>query len=496
MKRFKHSLSATNLLSCVAGRLIPTNVTEVLPGDSIQQVTTGLIRMQPMLAPVMHRVKFRVHHWYVPFRIIWDEWEDFITGGPAGISAPTIPTITVAGPGGSNPIPNGTLVDYLGFDTGPGTPNSQTLMALPFRAYNKIWNEWYRDQEIQAEVSEGNSDALDVAWGKDYFTTARETPQLGPDIAIPMNDSSLSVVAANTNPALIRASAAGHALAPSQDLYSAASSARLSEGSGAGSYILDPNGSLQADTSDAAGLIRELRLAAALQRYEEARSLYGSRYTEYLRYLGVRSSDARLQRPEYLGGGMQPVQISEVLSTAETEVDSEVTPVGDLRGHGIGGVRSNRFRRFFEEHGYVMTCISILPESIYTNGTPRQYMRRTKEDFWQKELQFIGQQEVYKGEVFTQGTSADRETWGYVPRYEEYRGGRSKVSGMFRDEFDFWTMARKFDSYPALNDTFIRADPTRRIFAVPDEDNYLVRISHSIQARRLVAPTGTNPRLF
>lgn len=493
MKRFKHSLSETNQLSCFAGALIPTNVTEVLPGDSIQQVTTGLIRMQPMLAPVMHRVKFRVHHWFVPFRIIWDEWEDFITGGPQGTSAPTIPTLTVTGPGGVNPIPNGTLPDYLGFDTGPGTPNSQTLMALPFRAYNKIWNEWYRDQEIQSEISEGNTDTLDVAWSKDYFTTARETPQLGPDIAIPMSDAPVTRV---SNAAAWSAKSAGTNTLQTSGTVAIDAGGNLTNSGSSVDMSLDPNGTLIAGTEDAAGLIRELRLAAALQRYEEARSLYGSRYTEYLRYLGVRSSDARLQRPEYLGGGAQPIQISEVLSTAETEVDSEVTPVGDLRGHGIGGVRSNRFRRFFEEHGYVMTCISILPESVYTNGTPRKYMRQTKEDFWQKELQFIGQQEVYKGEVFTQGTSADRETWGYVPRYEEYRGGRSKVSGMFRDELDYWTMARKFDAYPALNDTFIRADPTRRIFAVPDENNYLIRIHHSIQARRLVAPTGTNPRLF
>lgn len=201
--------------------------------------------------------------------------------------------------------------------------------------------------------------------------------------------------------------------------------------------------------------------------------------------MGVRSSDARLQRPEYLGGGRQTIQFSEVLQTAEGS-----NPVGEMAGHGIAAMRSNRYRRFFEEHGYIVTMMSVRPKTIYTQGLPRTWNRRTKEDFWQKELQHIGQQEVLNKEVYASHSNPNG-TFGYQDRYDEYRRSESTVSGEFRTSLlDFWHMARMFSSDPALNADFVECVPTERIFAVPSQDVLYVMANHSIQARRLVAQTG------
>jgi len=251
--------------------------------------------------------------------------------------------------------------------------------------------------------------------------------------------------------------------------------------------FLDPNGRLQTDLTGASAItINLLREAFALQRFEEARARFGSRYVEYLRYLGVRSSDARLQRPEFLGGGRYPVQFSEVLQTAEG-----TDPVGELRGHGIGVARSNRYRRFFEEHGYVYTFMVVKPKTIYMQGLPRTWNRRTKEDFFQKELQHIGQQEVLNKEVYA-GHASPNGTFGFQDRYDEYRRAESSVSGEFRETLNFWHFARQFSSDPALNSTFVRCVPTENPFAVNSANTLYCMARHNIQARRIVASSGNS----
>jgi len=241
-----------------------------------------------------------------------------------------------------------------------------------------------------------------------------------------------------------------------------------------------------ADLSGASAItINALREAMALQRYAEARARYGSRYVEYLRYLGVRSSDARLQRPEYLGGGRQTIQFSEVLQTAEG-----TNPVGEMRGHGIAAMRSNRYRKFFEEHGYVISLLTVRPKTIYQQGLFRHWNRRVKEDFYQKELQHIGQQEILNKEVYAPHASPDG-VFGYQDRYDEYRRNESLVSGEFRDTtLDHWHMARVFGSTPALNASFVSSVPTKRIFASESTDGLYIMANHSMQARRMVASTG------
>lgn len=495
MKRGKFSLSNYKLLSCDAGELVPCGMWEVLPGDTVQAATSALLRASPLLAPVMHPVDVRIHHWFVPHRLVWEDWENFITGGPDGLDASVFPTITI---GGGSGAAIGSLADYLGVPTGV---NNIEVSALPFRGYALIWNEWYRDQDLQTKLVIDRTSGADtttstalqnICWEKDYFTSSRPWEQKGAGITIPLGDEAPVLGIALNNPSnygngpISGWDSQATSQATPNVSYApviAGGSNMLFEAASLPSSTAKPN--IRADLSDASAItVTALREALALQRYEEARARFGSRYVEYLRYLGVRSSDARLQRPEYLGGGRETIQFSEVLQTAEG-----TDPVGSLKGHGIAAMRSNRYRRFFEEHGYVFSFISVRPKTIYAQGLPRHWNRRVKEDFWQKELQHIGQQEVLNKEVYAAHASPNA-TFGYQDRYDEYRRTESTIAGGFRDNLDFWHFARIFGSTPALNGDFVKCVPTERTFAVPSEDVLWIMAKHSVQARRLVAQTG------
>ncbi|AZL82956.1 major capsid protein [Apis mellifera associated microvirus 51] len=499
MKRSKFSLSHYKLLTCDMGELVPIGLTEVLPGDTIQQATSALIRVSPLLAPVMHPVHVRVHHWYVPFRIIWEDWEEFITGGPDGMNASAFPM--VANPTG---WAEGTLADYLGIPTSSGFTYPNGVSALPFRAYAKIFNEWYRDQDLQTELPISMASGFDgttnqtlqnVCWEKDYFTTARPWTQKGPEITIPLGTTAPVKGIGKINQSYSASGANVYETDGSGTTFYAKSRG-IDTGSADTTFSVeeDPNNpgypNIHVDlTGASAASINDLREAFALQRYEEARARYGSRYTEYLRYLGIRSSDARLQRPEYLGGGKQTIQFSEVLQTGVTTDGDDSEGVGNLKGHGIGAMRSNRYRRFFEEHGYVVSLLSVKPKTIYAQGLPRTWSRRTKEDFFQKELQHIGQQEVYNKEIKANHANQDG-VFGYQDRYDEYRRMESSIAGEFRSTLDYWHMARIFATDPALNADFVKANPTKRVNAVQTNDVLWIMANHSIQARRIVAKGG------
>ena len=501
MRRAKHSLSNYKLFTLDMGELVPCGITEVLPGDAVQQATSALIRCSPLIAPVMHPVSVRIHHWFVPHRLIWDEFEDFITAGPNGTSLPTFPTITLP-----NPTTVGSLADYLGIPNGLNAP---AVSALPFRAYSLIFNENYRDQDLVTELTISKASGNDTttntalqkaAWEKDYFTSSRPWEQKGPTVTIPLGTTApvrgIGVVAGTAN-----ALAGGTVWDTATQNFPSSTYGWPTSTAGAG-FIRDavnsynnsgvaghgPN--IYADLSGASAItVNALRQALALQSFEEARARYGSRYTEYLRYLGVKSSDARLQRPEYLGGGKQTIQFSEVLATAD---NGSTTKVGDMKGHGISAMKSNRYRRFFEEHGYVISLMSVLPKTMYVQGIARHWNRRTREDFWQKEFQHIGQQAVKNKEVYALAASPEA-TFGYQDRYDEYRRTENTIAGEFRTSaLDYWHMGRIFASEPALNSTFVTATPTKRNFASQSTDVLYVMAKHNIQARRLVSQTGTS----
>lgn len=499
MKRNKFSLSHYKLLTMDQGYLVPCGLMEVLPGDTFQHSTSALIRVSPLIRPVMHPVHVRVHHWFVPNRLVWEDWEDFITGGPDGFNASVFPTITFTG---TDPA-IGSLGDYLGIPTDCDEPVS----AIPFRGYAKIWNEWYRDQDLQTELVIDETSGADtttntalqkVAWEKDYFTSARLWTQKGPEVTIPLQGDApvlgigtlnATNFSAGTTAALRESGLISPATTTFAGNYQVDTNATYIEGTSAatGAY---PN--IRADLSDVtAANINDLRLAFALQRYEEARARHGSRYTEYLRYLGVRSSDARLQRPEYLGGGKQTIQFSEVLQTSPTTDGDDAEGVGNLKGHGIGAMRSNRYRKFFEEHGYIFSFISVKPRTMYVQGLPRTWNRRTKEDYHQRELEHIGQQEILNKEIYEPHTTPDG-VFGYQDRYDEYRRQESWVSGEFRTTLADWHMARIFSGDPVLNASFVASNPTKRIYAEQTAHSLWNMINHRVVVRRMLSKTGTS----
>lgn len=500
MKRSKHSLSHFRNLSCDQGELVPIGLTEVLPGDTFQHATSLLVRASPLLTPVMHPVHVRVHHWFVPTRLIWANFQSFITGGADGNDATVPPYVTI--PGGGFDV--GSLADHLGVT--PSVGAALTVSALPFRAYNLIFNEWYRDQDLVTPLVNSTADGSDTtsnlllqtcAWEKDYFTSARPWTQKGPAVSLPLGTSApVKGIGKGTGVHLSTSPTVGESGGGSR---SYAFYETIDPGNADKTYYMEGTAATSgfptifADLSSAtAATINQLRRALAIQRYEEARARYGSRYTEYLRYLGVRSSDARLQRPEYLGGGKQTIQFSEVLQTAPTTSGTPNTGVGAMLGHGIGAVRSNRYRRFFEEHGYVVTLLSILPKTMYVNGLPRHWSRTTKEDFWQKELEHIGQQAVLNKEVYL-AHSSPTGTFGYQDRYDEYRRQESTVHGLFRTAYNTWHMGRIFSSDPSLNSTFVQSVPTTRVYqANTSHGTMLVMAMHSLQARRMVSKIGTS----
>lgn len=466
MKRHKHSLSHYRLSTFDMGKLVPIGCYEVLPGDTIQQSSSLLLRVTPQLAPVMHPINVRLHSWFVPYRILWPGWEDFITG----VSNDPPPTFDT-GTG----VVNGSVLDHMGV---PSDVPDLIINSFNLNAYNLIWNEFYRDQDLQTERDPTDNSLAPVAWEKDYFTTARPWEQKGPEITLPLGTTAPVVPeSAGSWPDFLLDGAG----APGR-LSTIAGDAQF-PGTG-GLTWNDPR--LVADLSAASAVnVNEVRRAFALQRYQEARALYGSRYTEYLAYLGVRSSDARLQRPEYLGGGKSTISFSEVLKTGP-EVATDEDPVGAMKGHGISAMRSRRWRKYFEEHGVVLTLCSVRPRAMYADALHRGWFRTTKEDYWQKELEFIGQQPIYGPEIYA-GYSPPDFVFGYGDRYSEYRTHPSGVSGEFRNVLDYWHLARMFSAEPVLNADFIECDPGKRIFADQTQNSLWAMAGHSIQARRMVA---------
>lgn len=472
MKRNRHYLNHWHLLTGNLGQLLPVSVVEVLPGDTFRQSSAVMLRMSPMVAPIMHPLQVKVHHWFVPNRLIWDDWEAFMTNR----SATTFPTVTVPGNAGD-------LLDHMGI-----TPDAAGIEvnALPIMAYNKIVNEFYVDQDLSTARGDTDLDVFQALWEKDYFTTARDSPQQGTAVDIPFSSGEAPVLGIGftsgtdtTNVAGVEESDGGSVTyARAKTLWN---SGAYIEGDDDGSH---PN--VRVDLTQAAGgiSIEDFRLAMALQRFAEARSRFGSRYIDYLRYLGVRPSDGRLDRPEYLGGGKATVSVSEVLNMSDAGTD----PVGAMSGHGISALRTRPYKRFFEEHGHVISVMVVRPKAIYGDAIYRNWLRANYEDYWQKELEIAGQQPVVTRELYGRSAVAADTVFGYVDRYLEYRGLPSFVSGDFRNSTaNFWHLARLLSSEPSLNETFLTCNPANRIFADTNQPQFHCQTQQYITARRLVA---------
>nr|DAV66437.1 MAG TPA: Major capsid protein [Microviridae sp.] len=514
-KRAKFNLSNFHNCTFKMGNLYPVCLTEVLPGDSMQMSTSVFMRLAPQVAPVMHPVYMSLATYLIPSRVLADQLDDFdfetfITGGPEGIDTQTIPQITL----NATNSPVGSLADAFGIPVQmlKGS-NTFKVNALPFLAYYMIWNDYYRDQDLNEPVDlaslVGTPSSLGLmrpSWAKDYFTTARPWAQKGPEVSVPVNltaagqptINATTTITGNGSPTFsaqvgntpnrIRSSSIG-----------ASGESILTTSSNMGGLAWS-NPALAATTSIdfqsgnpelGSVNINNLRESFALQRFEEHRGLFGSRYEDYLRYLGVRPQDARLQMPEYLGGFSAPVQFSEVLQTAANESGSGV---GDMAGHGIGATRGRRIRRSIPEHGYVLSVLMVRPIPVYSQGLERLWSKQTRMDFWQKEFEHIGQQQILNSELYADGTAEDSEPFGYQNRYDEYRRGVNIITGEFRTNQDFWTMARIFDNRPVLNGDFIECVPTDRIFQVAAEnsDQCYAMVKNNIICKRLVSRNG-NP---
>lgn len=497
MKRNKFSLSHYVLSTLKFGYLYPITWFEALPADSIRHRTNLLLRMTPLTAPVMHPVRIRVHNWFVPYRLIWDDWENFITGGSDGKFETQPPTHTV------DTITQGSIQDHMGLPPGDYTGNQLAYSMLPFRAYNLIYNEHYRDEDLIEEVPIATNSGSDlvtsqqlqrVSWEKDYFTSARPWTSKGDDILIPIGES--SPVVSNNEPFQVYSSALGYGDQRNLE-YDGSGNLSITGAAPAGVDTLrhGTETGLLADLQNATGIsVNDLRNLLAQQRYQEARARFGSRYSEYLKYIapGIGNLDARLQEPEYLGGGQSMISFSEILQTQST--DTGETPLGTMGGHAISAMRTRRYTRFIPEHGIIMTLLSIVPKAIYSQQVERKWNRLNKEMYFQKELQFIGEQAITNREVYSLH-SAPQQVFGYQMRHDDYRYIPSRIAGEMRNEADNWHYARIHAADVGLNKSFIECNPANRPSADQTGDEVYLMSNHSIQARRILAKWPT-PRTF
>ena len=544
LPRIKNSLYRYNFehkLSYRMADLIPLKVFPVLPGDKIINLgVESFTRMAPMIFPVMHRMNIKLYAFFVPNRLIWEEWEDYITGGPEGSLNPVKPFIGIkhlVQKENLDFIKVGSLMDYMGYPVQmiDKTAQGQTVLSnsvfkfhdMKYRGYQLIWNEYFRDQNLQDEIvipQYGGDEFLmspDAAremltlrkkcWQKDYFTSALPWLQRGPLTTMPVNVdlSEGSVELSDTrssNPLNFRSNSGAASDFPNvmHSVQEGGDIGPLSISTSGGGKLSPVNLSdfldaqLSAENPDAGSfLIEDLRRAVKLQEWRERNARGGARYTEQiLAHFGVRSSDARLQRPEFLGATSQPISISEVLQSSESTQDG--TPLGEMGGHGISARGALLCKnKFFEEHGYVFVLMSCIPRTGYFQGIDRDSLKFDKfEEYWQ-EFAHIGEQPIYQDELWCDGvqmSGQEHKIFGYTPRYAEYQYFPDTVAGEFRTTLKSWHMAREL-SKPALNGDFVTANPTDRIFPVQyrDVEQMYAQFLFHLNMRRPVLK-GATPR--
>lgn len=520
LKRSKFNLSHENKLTCNMGQLVPVMTELALPGDKWKCRINAVMRVAPLLAPLMHNVKLYFHTFSVPLRLLMNEkeWESFITGGVNNDDTSVLPTITFP-----NGINVGELGDYLGFPTNtPATGGNNavtlsglTVSALPFRAYALIYNEWFRNQNLQDELpisfemgadTKTNTTLQYRNWKKDYFNGNLPFQQRGPNIILPLGDSAPvkmdNTVSSKFNTHLAWRNEDGSFLSGVKHNASGMSTVITSNlgGTEANAFDVGSNAhqnfrittlNAMADLSanSAGANFSDFLAANAIYQFAVRQARGGARYVETLMsQFGVRSSDARLQRPEFIGGGVSQLVVTPVLQTSSSDT---VSPQGNMAGQAFSAQRSKQFSHFFEEHCVVMTLMSIMPDTSYQQGIRRQWMYRTRYDFPFPVFSHMPEQATYLGELYATGdNNANYSTFGFNPRYQECRRIPSSVHGEFRTTLNYWHMGRIFNTAPALNSTFITSNPTKRINAVTTEDNCWCDIGFEISALRPLPKSG------
>lgn len=479
-----------------SGFLVPFYVDEVLPGDSFKLTATLFARLATPIVPFMDNLYLETFFFFVPNRLVWDNWQKFNgeQKNPTDSTDFLIPTVS-----GTN-VQNQTLWDYFGLPT--NVSKALKVNALPFRAYNLIFNEWFRDENLQESLKVPTGDGPDnlsdyslVRRGKrhDYFTSCLPWPQKGPGVEISVGGKAeVNPVSAPTFKPVLVSGPYGYVIRQQNTLGYAdftpdsygfnnvdfATSSYSVIGDSGQMYHLDwLSPGLQVDLSTATPIsINDLRQAFQIQKLYERDARGGTRYTEILRsHFGVISPDARLQRPEYLGGSSARISINPVQQTSAT---NDTTPQGNLAAFGVVSDSFHGFSKSFVEHGYVFGFVNVRADLTYQQGLNRMWSRQGRFDFYWPVLAHLGEQAVLNKEIYAQGTADDDKVFGYQERYAEYRYYPGQVTGKFRSTdpqpLDSWHLAQKFGTLPTLSGQFIQDNPpVERVIAVQDEPQFL-----------------------
>ncbi len=470
-----------------AGLLIPIFIDEALPGDTFNLNMTAFARLATPIFPLMDNMFLETFFFAVPHRLLWDNWEKFCGSqdDPGDSTSFLIPTKALG-------TPNvGSIYDYMGVPlTVTGTVN---LNALPFRAYQLIWNDWFRDENLQDSVTLDTGDGPDVTGftvlrrGKrhDYFTSCLPSPQKGVAVGLPLGIEAPVVGDGSpigvTDPGLTWERDLSHV---AQDVLLA------TDPTGTGNIYLntDPlQSGMIADLSTAtAATINQLREAFQIQKLLERDARGGTRYTEVIKaHFGVTSPDARLQRPEYLGGGSSPVIVSQVPQTSETGTTAQ----GNLAAYATANLHNHGFTKSFTEHCVLIGLISVRADITYQQGLDRMWSRQSRFDYYWPALSRIGEQSVLNREIFAEGIAADALVFGYQERYAEYRYKPSRITGIMRSDaagtLDSWHLSQDFSALPVLNASFIEDNPpVDRVIAVPTEPHFIFDSYFSLRCAR------------